>query len=129
MSELRYAKIIDETTHEVQVGVGCPDEYYIEIGMTKMEVEYAYNNRWYEAGYAPVEPTPLPPTNEEQRRKRSNAYLQEVDPLHAQKIRHTILGDWTEEDEVNYIAEVKRLSEDINNRYPYMENEEQGDSK
>lgn len=73
-------------------------------------------------------PTPLPPTNEEQRKNRANAYSQEIDPLHAQKIRHSILGDWTEEDEANYVAEVKRLSEDINNRYPYMENEEQGDN-
>lgn len=124
MSEIRYAKIIDEKTHEVQVGVGCLDEYYIEIGMTKMDVEQAYNSLWYQTGYAPVKPTPLPPTNEEQRQNRANAYLQEIDPLHAQKMRHSILGDWTEEDEANYVAEVKRLSEDINNRFPYMENED-----
>lgn len=61
-------------------------------------------------------PEPLP-TDEEQRQARANAYAQEVDPLHAQKIRHTILGNWTEEDEANYVAEVKRLSEEINNRF------------
>lgn len=128
MSELRFAKIIDEATHEVQVGVGCQDEYYEEIGMTKMDVELAYNGLWYQTGYAPVKPAPLPPTNEEQRQNREAAYVAEVDKLHAQKMRHTVLGDWTEEDEANYVAEVKRLSEDINNRYPYMENEEQGDN-
>lgn len=58
MSENRYAKIIDDKTKEVQVGVGCTDEYYIEIGMTLMDVEQAYNSRWYVAGYAPVKPEP-----------------------------------------------------------------------
>lgn len=58
MSEKKYAKIISEETHEVQVGVGCMDEYYIEIGMTKMEVEQAYNGLWYIAGYAPAQPAP-----------------------------------------------------------------------
>ena len=54
----KYAKIINETTKEVQVGVGCPDEYYIEIGMTLMEVEQAYNAKWYVAGFAPIKPEP-----------------------------------------------------------------------
>lgn len=58
MSENRYAKIIDEKTHEVQVGVGCDDAYYEEIGMVKMDVERAYNGLWYEAGYTPVKPEP-----------------------------------------------------------------------
>ncbi|MBQ9034796.1 MAG: hypothetical protein IJ099_02390 [Alphaproteobacteria bacterium] len=54
----KYAKIIDEATKQVQVGVGCSDEYYIEIGMTLMEVEQAYNGLWYIKGYAPIEPEP-----------------------------------------------------------------------
>lgn len=128
MTEIRYAKVINEDTKQVQVGVGCSDDFYEEIGMTKMDVELAYNGLWYQTGYAPVKPAPLPPTNEEQRQNRANAYSQEIDKLHAQKLRHTVLGDWTEEDEENYIAEVKRLSKDINNRFPYMENEQQGDN-
>ena len=58
MAEKRYAKIIDETTNQVQVGVGCSDEYYEEIGMTLMNVEQAYNSLWYVAGFAPVQPEP-----------------------------------------------------------------------
>ena len=50
---LKYAKIINESTKQVQVGVGCPDEYYIEIGMTLMDVEQAYNGNWYVKGYEP----------------------------------------------------------------------------
>lgn len=60
MIENRYAKIIDEKTKEVQVGVGCSDEYYLEIGMTLMEVEQAYDSNWYVAGYAPIKPAPTP---------------------------------------------------------------------
>jgi len=63
--ETRYAKIINQETHEVQVGEGCPIGYYIEIGMTKMDVEYCWDGKWYEAGYAPEEPEPVPPTREE----------------------------------------------------------------
>ena len=58
MTENRYARIINEETHEVQVGVGCDEEYYIEIGMELMDVEQAYNSKWYVSGYAPVEPEP-----------------------------------------------------------------------
>lgn len=58
MVERKYAKIINEETFEVQVGVGCPDEYYIEIGMTEMDVEYAPNGNWYLAGHVPAQPEP-----------------------------------------------------------------------
>ena len=58
----KYAKIIDEKTKQVQVGVGCPDDFYIEIGMTPMEVELAYDGNYYIKGYAPQLP---PPTDEE----------------------------------------------------------------
>lgn len=52
----KYAKIIDEQTKEVEIGVGVNDEYYIEIGMKKMDVEQAYNGNWYVKGYTPEEP-------------------------------------------------------------------------
>lgn len=74
----KYAKIIDEQTKEVQVGVGVNDEYYIEIGMTLMDVEQAYNSNWYVEGYAPkYEPT----EDELKERVRSlrNEYLKDTD--------------------------------------------------
>lgn len=118
---LKYAKIINEETKQCEVGVGTNTEFYKSIGMTEMDVEQAYNGYWYVKGYAPEKPLP---TNEEQRQARANAYLQEIDPLHSQKQRRTILGTWTEEDEAEYVEKVKSLSENINNRYPYMENEQ-----
>lgn len=60
-------------------------------------------------------------TNDEQSEKRRQAYMVEIDPLHSQKMRRIILGTWTDEDETIYTAEVRRLSEDINNRFSYFE--------
>ena len=63
------------------------------------------------------------PTKEEQQAKREAAYEVEVDKLHAQKMRHQVLGDWTEENEAEYEANVIRLSQEIAERYPYPEEE------
>lgn len=74
----KYAKIIDNKTKEVQIGVGVNDEYYKEIGMTLMDVEQAYNGNWYVEGYAPkYEPT----EDELKQRVRSvrNEYLKDTD--------------------------------------------------
>lgn len=117
---LKYAKIVNEETKECEVGLGTDTEFYESIGMEEMEVEEAYNGAWYLVGYVPEKPAP---TREEISALREQAYIKEVDVLHAQKDRKTILGTWTEEDEANYIAEVKRRSEDIANRYPYPDEE------
>lgn len=122
MSETRYARIINEETKEVQVGVGCPDEYYVEIGMTEMEVEQAYNSLWYVAGYAPVLPEPtVEEKNEQIRQTRANLYAEHVDPLHAQKTKDVIMGEWSDEKEEAYIAEVKRLTLQIREENPYID--------
>lgn len=121
MIETRYAKIINEETKEVQVGVGCPDEYYVEIGMTEMGVELAYNGLWYVAGFAPEKPADPEPTNEDIKLRRARLYAELIDPLHAQKQRKTVLGEWTEADEAEYVAEVKRLTAKIQVENPYVE--------
>lgn len=59
------------------------------------------------------------PTKEEQEQARASAYASEIDPLHARKFRKSILGEWTEEDEAEYVAKVKELSAEIVGRYPY----------
>ena len=65
-----------------------------------------------------IPPAPAP-TKEEQEKARKNAYASEIDPLHARKFRKSILGEWTEEDEAEYVAKVKELSAEIEERYPY----------
>lgn len=117
----KYAKIKDEKTKEVQIGVGCSDEYYIEIGMSLMNVEEAYNNRWYVAGFAPVKPEPTPPTDEEIKQMRANAYAIEVDCItaHIQRLRDE---SPVPEGEINeLIAERDAKVKEIQERYPYAE--------
>ena len=79
MSENRYAKIIDEKTHEVQIGVGCNAEYYEEIGMTIMTAEQAYNGRWYELGYAPSKPEPTKEEKEANVRAIRDEYINGIE--------------------------------------------------
>lgn len=121
MSETRYARIINEETQEIQVGVGCPDEYYTEIGMVEMDVEQAYNGKWYVAGYAPEKPADPEPTNDDIKHRRARLYAKLIDPLHAEKIRKMVLGTWTETDETEYVNAVKSLTEQIQNENPYVE--------
>lgn len=85
----QYAKIIDDQTKELQIGVGCDVAYYLEIGMEYMETELAYNGKWYLKGYAPQEPVPAPKTKEEVQKIRAALYQSEVDPItaHIQRLR------------------------------------------
>lgn len=55
---IKYAKIVNPVTKECMVGTGTNAEFYKSIGMTEMDVEKAYNGRWYVTGYAPEKPAP-----------------------------------------------------------------------
>lgn len=106
---------IDEKIEEYsQVAEWCNNsgEYHIELYIDENDVE------WYRTV---KNPEPLPPTKEEQEQNRANAYQQEVDPLHSRKQRKIILGEWTEDDEREYILKVKELSDKIVKEYPYEE--------
>lgn len=59
--------------------------------------------------------------NEDIKQKRAALYAEQVDTLHAQKTKDTIMGEWTEEKEQAYIAEVKRLTMQIREENPYVE--------
>lgn len=113
---IKYAKIINEETKLCEVGLGTNVKFYKSLGMTEMDVEQAWDGSWYVTGYAPEKPAP---TKEEQEAARKAAYTAEIDPLHARKMRKSILGEWTEEGEAEYIEQVKSLSAEIEERYPY----------
>lgn len=68
---LMYAKIIDEQTNEVSVGLGDDIDFYKSIGMTEQEVEKAYNGSWYLKGFAPQKP--LDELKEEKREEINTA--------------------------------------------------------
>lgn len=122
---IKYAKIVNEETKQCEVGVGTNAKFYQSIGMTEMDVELAYNGQWYIAGYAPVEPEPtIEEKNEEIRQTRAKLYAELVDPLHAQKQRKVVLGEWSEEMEAEYVAQVKELTEQIQTENPYIDSVE-----
>ena len=51
-----YAKIVNEETKEVSVGLGTDVEFYKSLGMKEIDVEQAWNGNWYLKGYAPAKP-------------------------------------------------------------------------
>ena len=117
----KFAKIENEETKEVSVGIGTNTEFYKSIGMTEMDVEQAYNGQWYVKGFAPVQPEP---TIDEQNAvisdKRASEYARLIDPLHAEKTRKVVLGEWTDELESEYVAQVKALTKQIQDENPYV---------
>lgn len=58
-------------------------------------------------------------TNEELKEMRKQAYQKEIDGLHSEKLRKTVLNEWTEEDEAEYVQQVIELSNKIHEMYPY----------
>jgi YbbR domain-containing protein len=77
---LKYAKIENEGTKQVSVGLGTNTEFYKSIGMVEMDVEQAYDGDWYVTGYAPEKPAP---TKEEVSETRRQLYIAQVDPITA----------------------------------------------
>lgn len=66
------------------------------------------------------EPT-IEEKNEAIRQTRANLYAELIDPLHSQKQRKTVLGEWTEELEAEYVEQVKTLTAKIQEENPYVE--------
>lgn len=59
--------------------------------------------------------------NEQIKQYRASLYAEQVDPLHAEKQRKTVLETWTEADEVEYVEQVKSLTAKIQEENPYIE--------
>lgn len=95
---LRYAKIINNETKEVQIGVGVNEEFYKAIGMSEMEVEQAYTGIWYVKGYAPIKPEP---THEEIIKQQ---ILDLESQITSRNLRGAIFGD---EFAINKIQEIE----------------------
>lgn len=62
--------------------------------------------------------------NESIKQARATQYATLIDTLHAEKQRKVVLGTWTEEMEVEYVAKVKELTEQIQTENPYIDNVE-----
>lgn len=111
---IKYAKIINEKTKEVQVGLGTNDAYYIAHGFKKLEVEQCvWNGAWYLAGFCPEEPAEH---IKERRVNKIKAELYKKDIKSARSVRAILAGTATESDK-QYLAtieaEVAALREEL----------------
>ena len=97
-------------------------EEWAEYGYKKTSEKYVlgYDGKWYIEGTEPAKPAP---TNEEISQQRQNSYIERTDPLTLRKLRKQALGEWTTEDEKQYIAQIKAISEQIASEFPYNSEE------
>ena len=93
------------------------DEAIAEYADT--DIEKAYTGEYYLAGFAPQQP--VGEKNEAIKQTRANLYAELIDPLHAEKQRKTVLGEWTEADEAEYVEQVKALTAKIQEENPYIQ--------
>ena len=133
----KYAKVKDNKTKLCYVGFEDPKEtfeekecddgktiiityedYYKSCGMTKMDVEQAYNGQWYVKGYAP---DPLPPTYEEVDRMRVQYRREHIDDKTTVRSRKMANKTWTDEDEQAYLALDAEVTAYIEEHFPYPE--------
>lgn len=101
-------EIIDEPERTEQMEVPVVKTREVEKEIRRFEI------------VAIPEPT-VEEKNEAIKQTRAYLYSDLIDPLHAEKQRKVVLGTWTEADEVEYVAEVKRLTEKIQTENPYIE--------
>lgn len=55
----KYAKIINDETKAIIVGVGTNEAYYKSIGMELMDVQQDQNGKWYLSGMVPPPEPPV----------------------------------------------------------------------
>lgn len=70
--------------------------------------------------YYPANNELIAAKNEEIRKQRQSWYEQHTDPLTARKLRRQVLGQWTEEDEAAFAAEIERLMIELEQKFPYL---------
>lgn len=73
--------------------------------------------------YQIVEIPVYKPTNEEISQQRQNAYIKQTDLLTLRKLRKQTLGEWTTEDEKEYVAQIQTISSRIASDFPYNSEE------
>ena len=96
---LKYAKIINEETKQCEVGIGTNTEFYKSIGMAEMDVEQAYNGKWYIRGYEPQQPVE---EKQEQVREVRNSYLIQYVDSYQLILRWESLSEDQKIDIINY---------------------------
>lgn len=79
------------------------------------EIDIGYDGNRYLKGFAPFRP------NEETEKLREKYYQENSDKFIFRKIRKQAIGTWTDKDEVEFLQIMKQVSNDINEKYSYIE--------
>lgn len=105
---IKHAKVLDETTKLCSVGLGNNEKFYHDEGFVKLDVEEAWDGKWYLAGYAPQKP-------------HNQTIIEQIEHLEStiteRNFRNALLGDEFAINKINdieaKIAELrKQLEED-----------------
>ena len=122
---MKLIKIIDEQTKKCEVALNENTDaetiaYFSSLGYVEGEWERGYDGVPYVKGHAPVPPTP---TLEEQKAKRAQAYLLEVDPItaHIQRLRDNMQPTEYSSEVQKLVMERDAKVADIQARFPYPE--------
>lgn len=99
-------------------GLDKYDEAYQFISKNKGTEIKDLGNKTYQI-IKSSEPT-VEEQNEAIRQTRLSLYKNNTDELTLRKLRKQALGTWTRQDEEEYLSEIKKMSEDINNGNPYI---------
>jgi hypothetical protein len=105
---IKYAKIINQETKAVEVGLGTNVEFYKSLGMIPMEVEQAWDGNWYVAGYAPAKPEPTHDEKVEELKRQ----LKEIDTKSARSMR-AILANVATENDRTFLANLEQQAESL----------------
>ena len=115
---LKYARVVDKKTKECDVGVGTNTEFYESIGMKELDVEQAYNGRWYLVGHLP-QPS-VEEQNEQIRQQRQARYEKESDPLRLDYDEALARGEETaDEFKAKWLASKDKIRAEL----PYVDEE------
>lgn len=118
-----YATANGYTIKEVnskQENVEKEIEYIDEKGNISIKYETVVETvRYFQIVEIPVYKV----TNEDISQQRSQAYKERTDELTLRKLRKQALGEWTEEDEKEYISKIQSISAQIASEFPYISEE------
>lgn len=108
---LKYCFIKDKKTGLVQLGVGCPDEYYIEIGMQQRDVEQSeIDYQWYLTEKCPHYTDKQKLENAKTAKTQDNDLLRD-EALNRGVTYNNILFDSDTDQKVNLLATVSMMQD------------------
>lgn len=117
---IKYAKVTNEETKEVSVGIGTNEAFYKSIGMTKQGVEKCeWNGQWYLEGYVPEQPEPT----KEEKIAELKQQLNALDEKSARSMR-AILSETATEADRTYLANIESQAEYLRQQIRDLEAEQ-----